>query len=133
MCLLLIFSFLLKISKTTFYLFQFGLLKRLKQNSTLTATIRNKLKKMGIKGLLAFIREKCPEIVQHIELSAFKGYRIAIDLAVLCYQKKSEAVSKIASKLDLVYEDIDYHYCTMFMIKRILGILENILYAGRPG
>jgi 5'-3' exonuclease len=85
---------------------------------------------MGIKGLLAFIREKCPEIVQHIELSAFKGYRIAIDLAVLCYQKKSEAVSKIASKLDLVYEDIDYHYCTMFMIKRILGILENILYAG---
>jgi 5'-3' exonuclease len=85
---------------------------------------------MGIKGLLVFLREKCPEIVQHVELSAFKGYRIAIDLPIFCYQKKSEAISKLAAKLDLVYEDIDYHYCTMFMIKKILTILENILHAG---
>jgi|SRR5579885_3130741 len=85
---------------------------------------------MGIDGLLAFLRELCPEIVQHTKLSDFKGYRIALDLPVLCYQKKSDAISKLATKLDLVYEDIDYHYCTMFMIKKILGILENILYAG---
>lgn len=85
---------------------------------------------MGVKKLLVYLRELCPEIVQTIELDKMKGYRIAIDIAVLTYANKSQFISRVAPKLDLVNEDVNYDDCTMFMVKQILVLYSRFLSVG---
>lgn len=85
---------------------------------------------MGIKSLLKFLRDRNSEIVQTFDLALLKGYRIAIDIAVLAYQMKSQYISKVAYKLDLVNEEIDYHAASNYMMRHILRTLDAILVAG---
>lgn len=85
---------------------------------------------MGVKGLLMYLRERQAEIVQTTELTDFKGYRIAIDNAVLTYQYKSQYISANSGKINLFKETIDYAKATEYMIKKILELISQILIAG---
>lgn len=85
---------------------------------------------MGIKGLLAFLRKINPEIRQEVELTTMRGYKIAIDVAVRAYAYKSEYISRVAPKLDLLYEDVDYKEATNFMFHQILKLYSNVVLAG---
>lgn len=85
---------------------------------------------MGIKGLLAFLRKLNPEIRQEVELTAMKGHKIAVDIAVKAYAYKSEYISRVAPKLDLLYEDVDYVEATNFMFHQVLKLYSNIVLAG---
>jgi 5'-3' exonuclease len=86
--------------------------------------------KMGIKALLKFLRDRQDGIVHTIQLRELAGYRIAIDLPIICYQKKSEAITKLAKKLDLVYEEVDYNYAAFYMYKEVIHKAKVILEAG---
>lgn len=85
---------------------------------------------MGIKKLLQFLRDRNDKVVQTIQLKEIAGYRIAIDLPIICYQKKSEAICKLAKKLDLVYEEVDYSHAAFYMYKEVLHKAKIILEAG---
>lgn len=85
---------------------------------------------MGIKKLLQFLRDRNANIVQTIQLRELAGYRIAIDLPIICYQKKSEAISKFAKRLDLVYEEVDYNAAAVYMYKEVLHKAKVFLDAG---
>lgn len=85
---------------------------------------------MGIKSLLPFIRARNKDVYQTFDLRLLKGCRVALDIPILCYQKKSEAVRKTAKRLDLAKEDVDQAYCTMYMMKRILHTIDAFLVAG---
>jgi len=85
---------------------------------------------MGIKALLQYLRELNPAIVQSCDLTEMSGYRIAIDLAILAYQKKSQYISKTCVKLDLVYEEVDYVAARDYMLRQILRVMYEILIAG---
>jgi flap endonuclease-1 len=85
---------------------------------------------MGVKKLLLFLRQLCGEIVQVVGLEEMRGYRIALDLAVKAYAYKSEYISKVAPKLDLIYQEVDYNETTWFMIRQVLKLCSNITAAG---
>jgi flap endonuclease-1 len=85
---------------------------------------------MGVKGLLIYLRERDATIVQNFELSELRGYRIAVDNAVLTYQYKSQYISQESAKLNLFKENVDYAKATEYMIKRILEFVSQILIAG---
>lgn len=85
---------------------------------------------MGVKGLLIYLRERDSTIVQNFELSELRGYRIAVDNAVLTYQYKSQYISQESGKLNLFKESVNYAKATEYMIKRILELISQILIAG---
>lgn len=85
---------------------------------------------MGIKGLLVFIRKLNGDIVQTCELTEMSGYRIAFDMAILAYQKKSQYISKTCTKLDLVYEEVDYLAARDYMIRQVLRLMYLTLISG---
>lgn len=84
---------------------------------------------MGVKSLLDYLRKQCEEIVQKGELTELKGQRVAIDIATVNYAYKSRYISKVAPKLNLLLEDIDYGKCTVYMFKEILHLLNQVLIA----
>jgi len=86
---------------------------------------------MGIKKLLAFLRELNPNIVQQFSITEIKGHRIAFDLSILCYTKKSDAVRNQVKQIrDPIYENPDYEYCKIHMIREILKIISIVLEGG---
>jgi len=82
---------------------------------------------MGVKNLLAFLRELNSTIVQTIDLSAFAGNRIAIDVATRAYAFKSRYITKVISKMNVFTEDIDYNRCNQFMFKQFMILLDQML------
>ncbi len=86
---------------------------------------------MGIYKLLVYLRKLCPDIVQECTTKNMSGCKIAFDLAILCYQKKSDAVRRqVKSLTDPIYDSPDYEYCLNYMITSILQTIRIILYGG---
>lgn len=85
---------------------------------------------MGVHSLLKYLRDTNPEILEIIELSLLKGYRLAIDVAVVAYAAKSAYISKVTPKLDLIYMDVDYEDARRYMLVNILKIFLAVLSAG---
>jgi len=85
---------------------------------------------MGVKSLLIFLRSICKEILQTAELTELKGYRVAFDVAVTNYAYKSRYISKVAPKLNLLIEDVDYAKASDYMLKEVLKMLDQVLIAG---
>lgn len=85
---------------------------------------------MGVNDLLSYLRKRDPRIVQSCDLSEFKGHRIAVDVAILGYRMKSQYITKMAGKIDLIYDDINYEACTNYMFRGILKIVDGLLIVG---
>jgi len=85
---------------------------------------------MGIKGLLIFLRAMNEDIVQEFNLSLLEGQKLAVDIPILAYQKKSEYIRKTAKRLDLATEEVNVVGATIYMAVRILHVMESILVAG---
>lgn len=85
---------------------------------------------MGVNELLAYLRKRDPKIVQSCDLSEFKGHRIAVDVAILGYRMKSQYITKMIHKIDVIYDDINYEACTNYMFRGVLKVVDGILVAG---
>lgn len=85
---------------------------------------------MGVKGLLEYLRKRNVAILQKCSLAEFKGYRIAVDVAILAYKMKYQFISKMSDKIDFVNEDLDYDACLNYMNRNILKVIDGILSAG---
>lgn len=85
---------------------------------------------MGVDGLLVYAKKKNPNLLRTFYLSDLKGRRIAVDLAIQCYAKKSESISKQASSINLITGSMDYTKATNNMYRRVLEIINIICIAG---
>jgi len=85
---------------------------------------------MTVKGLLKFLRDLDPAIVQTLKLSEMKGYRICVDVAVLTYAAKSIFITRDCQKKDLIFQDVDYVGADQFLLTEILRDFSGILNAG---
>lgn len=83
---------------------------------------------MGIKGLLAYVRELDPKVVQHVDLREMAGHLIGVDVAVLTYSTKSQYITADAYKKDLIFQEIDYEGADRFMLTEILQIFNRIIH-----
>ena len=84
---------------------------------------------MGIKGLFAYVRSLNPNIVSKFELKQLAGWKLAVDVAFMCYQYKSGYITKAVERLDLLTQEINQDDATMVMIKGILTAVDKILIA----
>lgn len=62
---------------------------------------------MGIKGLMAFLKKKCPEAHGTVSLSHFRGEKIAVDAMWWVFANLTTARNGVIAKTNVLYDEPD--------------------------
>lgn len=85
---------------------------------------------MGIKGLSAFIKEKSPNCSMDVDISTFKGNKIAIDSALFLNKFAFSAHNTLLYQMEFPIDDYDPNLFTIKLKDLFLTFIINFIIRG---